>query len=95
MLSKPLQSTLTESLGSDVVSAQTLSGGDINDAHAIRLADGREYFLKSNRQAPPTLFPAEATGLRWLAEASALAIPDVIAVNEPDSSRPCFLVLEL
>ena len=65
-----------------------MSGGDISDACVIRLRDGRELFLKTNAAAPPSMFPREADGLRWLAASGALRIPEVVAVD------PSFLVLE-
>jgi fructosamine-3-kinase len=75
-------------LGSTLLSWDAVSGGDINEAHEARLADGRMVFVKSNRAAPPTLFEAEARGLAWLGEAKALRVPGVLA-HGPD-----FLVLE-
>ncbi|MEO1171826.1 MAG: fructosamine kinase family protein [Myxococcota bacterium] len=84
---------IAEALGTDVRSAEPLSGGDINDAFALTLADGRRVFAKTNRRAPQSMFPAEARGLRWLAEAEALTVPTVLAVN--GDAGPAFLVLEL
>jgi fructosamine-3-kinase len=75
-------------LGSPVTAARAVSGGDINEAHELTLADGRVVFAKTNRRADPTMFPAEARGLRWLAEARALRTPAVLAAD------PRFLVLE-
>jgi len=75
-------------LGSVVLSFAGVSGGDINDAHEARLADGRMIFVKSNRAAPKAMFEAEARGLAWLADAQALRVPKVLAQG------PDFLVLE-
>jgi fructosamine-3-kinase len=75
-------------LGSTLLSWDAVSGGDINEAHEARLADGRMVFVKSNRAAPPTMFAAEARGLAWLGEAKALRVPRVLAQG------PDFLVLE-
>jgi fructosamine-3-kinase len=52
-------------------------------------------FLKTNASAPASMFPAEARGLEWLREASALRIPEVLAVSSGREGEPCFLVLEL
>jgi fructosamine-3-kinase len=76
------------------VRSSGLGGGSINDAAQVTLADGRELFVKTNRDAPPAMFATEARGLRWLAEARALRLPEVIAVAGPDDPVP-FLVLEL
>ena len=76
-------------LGAGIAEARRLGGGDINDAWAVRLDDGRRVFVKSNESAPPEMFAAEAHGLGWLGEAGALRVPEVLAVSAN------FLVLEL
>jgi fructosamine-3-kinase len=76
-------------LGSAVVTWDGVSGGDINEAHEARLADGRSVFVKSNGAAPAGMFEAEARGLDWLGQAKALRVPEVIAQGTD------FLVLEL
>jgi fructosamine-3-kinase len=78
-------------LGARVASTRSVSGGDINEAHQIALDDGRVLFAKTNRHADPAMFPAEARGLAWLAEAGALRVPKVLAVS---GEAPSFLVLE-
>jgi fructosamine-3-kinase len=80
-------------LGARVVSARPLSGGDINEASLLTLDDGRSLFAKTNAAAAPAMFPAEARGLRWLAEAGALRIPRVVAVSGEEDG-PSYLVLE-
>jgi fructosamine-3-kinase len=80
-------------LGTDVESASALSGGSINDAYAVSLADGRRVFVKENRGADPTMFPTEARGLDWLREAGAIRVPEVVAL--PATGEPPFIVLEL
>ncbi len=47
------------------------------------LADGRAVFVKASlgRESGDT-FAAEANGLRWLAEASAMPVPEVLGVDE-------------
>ena len=80
-------------LGAPVKSAAALSGGDINDAYRVTLADGRVVFVKANDRADVRMFPAEARGLSWLAEPRALRIPRVLAVSREDAPHP-FLVLE-
>lgn len=81
-------------LGSPIVDARVLSGGDINDAFAVRLATGATAFVKTNDRADPAMFPAEARGLAFLDEARALRIPRVLAVSSGCDGEPCFLVLE-
>ncbi len=62
--------------------ARALSGGDINEAFRVVLADGRDAFVKTRDDAEPGEFESEAAGLRWLAEARALRVPRVLEVSE-------------
>jgi fructosamine-3-kinase len=62
--------------------ARPVSGGDINEGWHLRLADGREAFVKTRSDVVPGEYAAEARGLRWLAEPGALGVPDVFDVNE-------------
>jgi fructosamine-3-kinase len=71
--------------GAAPVSSERQRGGDINDAHRVRLADGSSVFAKVRRSSDPPLpgfFAAEAAGLRWLAESGAVRVPEVIAVHD-------------
>lgn len=77
-----LWAEVRSSLGCEVVAAARVSGGDISEAWRLGLADGRTVFLKHCTGAPPSLFPAEASGLTWLAEADAIGVPEVLAVGE-------------
>jgi fructosamine-3-kinase len=88
-LAAELVSRVGAAVGDAVVDAEPISGGDINEAYALRLRDGRRVFMKTNARAAPGMFEAEAHGLAWLAEAGALRVPTVLAVE------PRFLVLEL
>jgi fructosamine-3-kinase len=56
-------------------------GGDTCHAQRLTLDDGTDLFTKTMPDAPPGFFEAEAAGLRWLAEADAVPIPEVIAVS--------------
>lgn len=71
-----------------------VSGGDINDAFRTTLEDGSVVFVKTNASADPAMFPAEARGLAFLAEARALRVPRVLAVSSGAPAEPAFLVLE-
>ena len=97
-----LSDAISRGLGVAVTAAEPLSGGDINQAFAVTLADGRTVFAKSNPREPRGMFAAEARGLGWLAEARALRVPRVLAMSgdpeeQPGGSGPGpgFLVLEL
>lgn len=89
------RAALAQLLGSQVSSARPLAGGDINEAHELRLADGRRVFAKSNARAPAEMFPLEAQGLAWLGAARALRVPEVLGVVPPSEGTPALLVLEL
>ena len=88
-IERDIKDAIGAALATTVRQTRVLPGGDINDAYAATLADGREVFVKTNRAAPPGMFPAEARGLAWLAEADAVRIPAVIAADDD------FLILEL
>ena len=68
------------------------SGGSINEAWALELAGGGRAFVKTRADAAPGEYATEAAGLRWLAQAEAVALPGVLAVGEDDGPR--FLALE-
>jgi fructosamine-3-kinase len=89
-----VKAAIGEALGGPVAGARRISGGDINEAYEIALADGRRLFAKTNRRSPHGMFAAEARGLAWLAEARALRVPQVVAASSEDAG-PQFLVLEL
>src|SRR5437667_12352711 len=89
-----LESSLAAALGSRVIGARPLSGGDINQAFEARLEDRREVFVKCNVRAPNDMFVAEARGLAWLGEAKALRVPGVLAASGANDLTP-FLALEL
>lgn len=62
--------------------AKRVGGGYINEAFRVVLADGREAFVKTRADAGPGEYTAEAAGLEWLAEPSALRTPRVLDVDE-------------
>lgn len=68
-----------------------LSGGDINSAYQLQMAD-RSWFIKVNRPDLAPMFEAEAAGLKELAGLNAVRVPQVIAHGQ--SERYSFLVLE-
>ncbi len=70
-----LQDRLEAALGQRPTALRRASGGCINDAHRVDLPDGTSVFAKSLSGADPAMFPAEAAGLRALAQAGADAPP--------------------
>ncbi len=87
-----LRGVIAAALGAEVTRAVRLGGGDINDAFSVSLSDGRTIFVKTNASADAAMFPVEARGLAWLAEARALRVPEVLAVSS--GNGPAYLALE-
>lgn len=59
-----------------------VGGGSICDARRLTFEDGSSAFAKSWRgpsPVPPDFFATEARGLRWLREARAAPVPEVLA----------------
>jgi fructosamine-3-kinase len=91
-----LASSLTAALGQPVARLDPVAGGDLNDAYAATLAGGARVFVKTSADpAAAGSFAAEAAGLRWLADADALPLPEVLAVADEDApaAGPHFLAL--
>lgn len=76
----------------DIEAAFPVGGGSINDAWRLE-TDGGRFFLKTNSvDRYPSLFAAEADGLRRLRDAGPLRVPEVIAHGEDHDDS--FLLLE-
>lgn len=73
-----LQGALESSFGAQIEDAQILTGGDINRAFALSMADGRRMFLKYNRGAVAAdMFLRETQGLALIGASSAVRTPKV------------------
>jgi len=77
-----------ELAGVRVVASRRAGGGDINEGWAVELEDRRRAFVKTRPDPPADEYELEAAGLRWLDEAGALRVPEVI------EAAPSFLALE-
>lgn len=78
--------------GRTIAGKQYVSGGDINQAAALRLDDGTMLFMKSNRPALLEMFMAEAKGLEAIKATQAIGAPDVLALGTDEGFS--FLLLE-
>ena len=74
-------------LSEKIISSTSIGGGCIADSRKITTASGKFFFLKS-RNRDNRMFHCEANGLRELAKAQCLRIPQVVAVEDD------FLLLE-
>jgi fructosamine-3-kinase len=77
-----LRQHVEDLLGTQIVGSRAVTGGDINLAEGVSLADRREVFVKANAGAPRGMFSAEARGLAWLGEAQAIRVPRTIASDD-------------
>ncbi|MCD4523898.1 fructosamine kinase family protein [Nocardioides sp. cx-173] len=82
MTRQPLVARLAEDLlGSSVVATAPVAGGDICTATKLRLSDGTTALMKTLSHAPEAFFETEAAGLRWIADAGGVGVPEVLAVD--------------
>src|SRR5215467_8531939 len=73
---------LAEGTGVAVTNVSPVGGGHGARHFRARLADGRELFVKAAASvAAGEALEAEARGLRWLAEAAAVPVPEVISLH--------------
>jgi fructosamine-3-kinase len=77
-----VRATVSSLLATTVTTVQSLSGGDINQAYRVTLADGRDIFVKTNKVSAAGMFRAEARGLEWLGRPGVVRVPAVIAVDD-------------
>ena len=79
--------------GAKVENSFAISGGSINQAQVLNLANGQRVFMKQNPSPPTDFFLAETRGLKLLAQAkNGPRIPKPIAVQS--GTRPTFFLLE-
>ena len=69
-------------LGTAVVATTPVAGGDICTATRLRLSNGTSALIKTLPHAPADFFHTEAAGLRWLAQAGGVDVPEVLAVED-------------
>jgi fructosamine-3-kinase len=89
-----LQEAIRDLFGNErsVVSSRSVSGGDINEARALRLDDGTVLFMKANQARSIGNFLAEARGIRAISAAGAIGTPRILGAGV-DGSRS-FLLME-
>lgn len=78
--------------GSQIISCEPVSGGDINKAYRLRTQSG-SYFLKYNfSEHFPGMFQAEASGLNLLRASGSIRVPEVLGSQE--TGKYSWLLLE-
>jgi fructosamine-3-kinase len=83
MTRQPVVAKRAESLlGATVIATAPIAGGDIATATKLRLSDGRTALMKTHPHTPPGFFEAEVRGLRWLAQADGVAVPEVLGADD-------------
>ena len=90
-----IEEALISVLGSSarIARADRVSGGDINWAYRLTLADGMRVFLKTNARKDASFFEAEAGGLTAIAGSGSIGVPHVLGLGT-DAERGAFLLLE-
>jgi fructosamine-3-kinase len=79
---RPLSEAVRAACGVAVARAARVGGGDINDAYRVELEDGTPAFVKTRPDVAPGEYATEADGLRWLADAGGLPVPEVLGVAD-------------
>lgn len=78
-----------------IESVNRISGGDINEAYRLILADGKSVFMKSNAKENLSFFTAEAVGLSAISQTKTINTPRILAVGtDEDRGGYSFLLLE-
>ncbi|MGB5529704.1 MAG: fructosamine kinase family protein [Ignavibacteriaceae bacterium] len=77
-----IKARLEEKLGKKIRSMSSLSGGCISDAYKITTSEDSNYLLKYHLGISDDMFEKEANGLKELAKANAIRIPDVLDVDK-------------
>lgn len=80
-------SQIEDFLKDKIVDSNFVGGGCIADSKIIETKSGKRFFLKT-RSGAPGMFQKEAHGLKELAKANAIRVPEVILADEG------FLLLE-
>ena len=72
-----------------------ISGGDINEAYGLTLADGKSIFMKSNTKENLSFFTAEAVGLSAISRTKSIRTPHILGVGTDEGRGGySFLLLE-
>lgn len=92
-LDNALHSLFGDGIG--IAQADSITGGDINQAYGLRLTDGTHIFMKTNDKQNASFFTCEAAGLDAIARTKAIGTPRILC-SGTDEGRGgySFLLLE-
>ena len=76
------QQQAEKDLGSRLTRLNRVGGGDFAESYSAVLESGARVFVKTHSSPPPNHFSTEATGLRWLHDAAAVPVPEVLGVSD-------------
>jgi len=76
----------------ELISTSPVGGGDINDAYKFNTSEGNFFVKKNSASRFPHMFQKEAQGLKILADADEIPVPEMITFSEEDDVA--FLVLK-
>lgn len=77
-----IKTRIEEKLGSKIKTISSISGGCISDTFKVTTDNGTNFFLKHNPSVSNDMFIKEANGLKELAKANAIRIPEVLSFND-------------
>jgi fructosamine-3-kinase len=86
-----VREAIEEALGTRVLEARPVTGGDVNEAFRLELEGDAPMFVKTHPRPPQGFYEAEADGLALLRSTGAVRVPQVLAVGD---GRAPFLALE-
>ncbi|TNE56271.1 MAG: fructosamine kinase, partial [Bacteroidetes bacterium] len=94
MLSESLQRYLESYLQVNFREIRPVTGGDIHQAFRLTAENGRQWFVKTNRdKQAPAMFRTESQGLALLGASRSLRTPKVYRHGSTDDGQ-AFLLLE-
>jgi fructosamine-3-kinase len=92
MIPHSVKQHIQQTIGQTITDTRQVSGGSINQAAKVTLADDTVCFLKWNTSADPRMFFVEEKGLALLESAdTSLRIPSVLATGKTDDDTGFFL----
>ncbi|HKJ93790.1 MAG TPA: fructosamine kinase family protein [Longimicrobiales bacterium] len=100
-ISRAVERVLAERTGrpARIARANRVGGGCVSPVARIETGEGEAFFLKwgaveTTQDAPPGMLASEADALRALAQAGAVRVPEVIAVEDGTCGAGSWLLLE-